>query len=92
MIQCRKFKSFQKGSLQGFADLYFPKWGVEVKGCTLHMKEGKRWVNFPSKEFDNDKGEKVYMSLIKFESKDHYMAFSREAKEAIELWCRENGS
>lgn len=90
MIECRKFKSFSKGSLQGFADLYFPKWGIEIKSCTLHMKEGKRWVNFPSKEFENENKEKVYMSLIRFENKDFYHEFSRQAKVAIDKFCQEN--
>ena len=89
MIECTKFKSFQKGTLQGFADFYIPKWGVELNGCTLHMKDGKRWINFPSKEFD-DNGEKKFAPLFKFRNKKHWEAFIEEGKRAIEKYCAEN--
>lgn len=90
MIECTKFKTFQKGSFQGFADLLVPSWGIEIKGCSLYMKEGRRWVSMPSKEFTNAEGEKKYAPIVKFHDKNHMDAFSEQAKQAIDKWCSEN--
>ena len=58
MIECIKFKSHVDGCLQGFADIYSDVTGLETYGCTLWMKEGRRWVNMPSKEYTNAEGQK----------------------------------
>ena len=60
MIECIKYTEYAKqGCLQGFADLYVKKWGLEIKGCSIYMKENQRWINFPSKEFQNTEGSKA---------------------------------
>lgn len=89
MIECTKFTSVSKGALVGFADLYFPKWGLEIHGCSLLMKDGKRWVNFPQKEYKNPQGETKYLSIVRFRDKAHMEAFSKAAKDAIEKHCGE---
>jgi len=89
MIECTKFKSLAKpgSSLQGFADLYIDKWQLEIFGCTLHMKDGKRWLNLPNKEYLDDQGVKKYAPIIKFKTKDLQDTFSEKAKEAIDKKC-----
>ena len=90
MIECTKFKSHESGCLQGFADFYVEKWGLEINGCSLYMKDGKRWINFPSKEFTNQEGEKAYAPLVKFRERDQMDKFSDSAKVAIDKYCKEN--
>lgn len=87
MIKCTKFVPFSSGTLQGFADFFIPKWGIFIHGCTLHSKDEKRWINFPSKEIINDEGEKIYLPYFHFEKKDHYRAFCMEAKKAVDAFC-----
>ena len=90
-IECIDFRSHVKGSLQGFANLWIPKMGLEIFGCTLHMKDGKRWLNLPSREYvDKETGETKYMSVIRFRDKDHHTIFSERAKRAIDEWCVRN--
>lgn len=90
MIECTNYKSFQKGYLQGFADLYVEKFGLEFFGVPLYMKDGKRWINFPSKEYKNEQGEKKFMPYYRFRDKAHYTAFCEQAKDAIDKWCKES--
>lgn len=82
-IECIKFRKYEKGTLQGFADLFVPKWGVEIYGFSLHEKNGKRWINFPSKEYEKD-GEKKHVSYFRFRDAKHYNLFCNMAKDAIE--------
>ncbi len=88
MIECIRFKSVAKGSLLGFADIFIPKWGIEIFGISLHMKDGKRWVNFPSKEIKTE-GETKYFPHLRFREKLHMEEFSKRVKEAIEKHCGE---
>lgn len=87
-MECVSFRAYEKGMLQGFADLNIPKWGAEMKGCKLFMKNGKRWVTPPSKEFENEKGEKKYALCLKFLTKELADAFSHQAIEAIDHFCK----
>ena len=89
MIECMKYKQVNKGSLLGYADLYAPKMGLEIFGCSLHQKDGKRWVNLPSREYTDDQGQKKYAPILKFPNKFHMDEFTRQAKEAIEKKCGE---
>ena len=89
MIECIKWKSVSKGSLQGFADIYIPKWGIEIYGLSLHMKDGKRWINFPSKDVKGEDGTTKYFPHLRFKDKMHMEEFSKRCKEAIEKKCGE---
>lgn len=88
-IECINYKPVNKGSLLGYADLFVPKMGLEIFGCSLHQKEGRRWVNLPSKEYTNDMGEKKYAPVVRFREKSHTDAFIKLAKESIEKKCAE---
>lgn len=90
MIICTKFKTVKKGTLQGYAELYHDGWKVDIPGCALHMKDGKRWVNVPSKEFKNDHGEKIYVPLFRFREKKDWENFITQAKKAIDDFCMQN--
>ena len=86
-IECIRYKSFEKGSLRGFTDLYVGAWDFEIKGCSVFMKDGKRWVNFPSQEFTTTDGEQAYASVNKFREKENMNKFTEEAKKAIDEFC-----
>lgn len=84
-IECIRYTPVNKGSLVGYADLYVVKWDFEIFGCQLYQKDGKRWVNFPSKEYqDKQTGEKKYSFVNRFRNKNNFEAFTKSAKEAIE--------
>lgn len=90
MIECTKYRSCERGCLLGFADFFVEKWGLEIKDCQLYQKDNRRWINFPSKEFVNGDGEKVFYQIIKFREKEHANAFAEEAKKAIEMYSKNN--
>ena len=82
-IVCTKYHSINKGSVVGSANIYIPKWGVEIYGVTLFEKDGKRWVSLPQKEITKD-GEKKYLSFMRFKEKSHMEAFGEKVKDAID--------
>ena len=62
-------KRIGKNTLVGVFDLEMPS-GLKINGVMLHEKNGKRWVQFPSKEWLTPDGEKRYLPLIEFASND----------------------
>ncbi len=90
-IECIGFKSVEKGNMLGVANLFLTNVGMEIYGCTLHQKDGRRWVNLPVKEFkDKETGETKYFQFIKFPDSRFHNAFVKGAKEAIDEWCNKN--
>ena len=88
-IECMRFQSVNKGSLLGYADFYIPKTGQEIYGCQLHQKDGRRWINLPSKEYTNDQGERKFSPCVRYRERSHMDAFSEACKKAIEKKCAE---
>jgi hypothetical protein len=62
-------KVLRKNSLIGSFDLAMPS-GLIVRGAMLFEKNGKRWINFPSKEWLKADGTKAYFPLLEFASRE----------------------
>jgi len=90
MIECTNYRAHTAGALQGFADFYVPKWGLEIKGCSVFMKDGRSWINLPSKEYTKATGEKGFQPLVTFREKAHMDSFTKHAKEGIDKWIKAN--
>jgi hypothetical protein len=58
-------RRIRKGTLVGAFDLEMPS-GLKIIGAMLFEKDGKRWVNFPSKEWIDKEGNKKYLPLLEF--------------------------
>lgn len=61
------FKPFAKGSLVGFFDVELPS-GLILRECSLYSKDGKRWINPPSRKFTGKDGETKYQRMVDFAS------------------------
>ena len=71
----------------GFADFFVPKMGLHIRDCSLHQKDGRKWISFPSKKYVNDDGEEKYRAYLRFEERSIEDQFRKEAIEAIERYC-----
>ena len=70
------WKLIGKNTLVGAFDLIAEP--LVIKGCLLHEKGEKRWVNFPSREFFKD-GERRFINIIEIPDSDIYWRFQH--------WC-----
>lgn len=82
-IECLKYIPLNKNNCLGIASIFVPKWGIEIHGISLHEKDGRRWINFPSRAYEKD-GVKKYQPYFRFPNNDHYNLFCKTVKEAIE--------
>jgi hypothetical protein len=58
-------KSICKNSLVGSFDLQMPS-GMKINSCLLLEKNGKRWIGFPSREWQKADGTRDFFPIIEF--------------------------
>ena len=89
-IECLRYKAVNIGSLIGVADFYIPDFNLEIYGITLHQKSGKRCISMPTKEYHTQDGKKHRYSVLKLTDSHFAAQFQKNAKLAIEEWCKKD--
>ena len=86
-IECIKYTPVNRGTCVGLASVYVSSWGLDIHGLSVHQKDGKRWLNLPSKEYEKD-GEKKYFNCIYFRESDKHKLFCEHAMRAIKEFIK----
>jgi hypothetical protein len=77
------FRKHVKNTHQGFFDLELPS-GLMLKDCSLHEKDGKRWIGLPGKAqidsesrhaTDPNTGKKLYISVVEIRNRERREVF-----------------
>ncbi len=82
-MKIENYRPIGKGSIIASFDLEIPKMGIKICNMTLFQKDSRKWVSFPSRQYEKD-GVKKYSSYIYFLNKDHQDPFNRMVLLAIE--------
>lgn len=90
MIEIIKFKEVNRNTLKGYVDIFLPNSGLEIYGCTYHVKGNNQWVNMPQKEITLSDGSKKYFSITRFREANHRDAFSRAVLQALKNYKPSN--
>jgi hypothetical protein len=80
--QILNFRAFEKNSLRGFFDIALPS-GMVLCGCTLHEKEGKRWIGLPAKPYTKDDGSQSWVRVIDFVDRETGRKFQQSVLPAV---------
>jgi hypothetical protein len=85
MIRCIRFRSYEKNTLRGFVDLELPRVGLILRDCTWHAKDGREWVGFPARSYQDKEGNTAWSPLVEFAAgaKEARAQFQQQAIEAI---------
>ncbi len=97
-MKCTAFKTLERNTLQGFATLQLES-GLIIADCTLHEKNGKRWVSPPSKPMIDrerklvvdDTGKIKYVPIVDFVDGKVRGRWSDAAVAAIEAFRAADG-
>jgi hypothetical protein len=87
-IQIQGFRKYEKNSLKGFVTLQLPTVGLEIRDCTVHEANGKRWVGLPAKPYQDKDGSTKYSYIVSFPDKKIYGAFQDQALQALDEYMR----
>lgn len=90
MIKVISFRPLVKNTLRGFVTLKLTNVGLEIKDCVLHEKEGKRWINFPARPYEDEKGNRQWVPVLKIDE-DKNRLFQREAVAALNAFLAQAG-
>jgi hypothetical protein len=90
-IIARDFKAVTKNSLRGFVTLILPS-GLVIHDCSLHEKDGRRWIGLPGKpQLDRDgrqrkdaNGKPLFIVILEIEDRNAKTAFQRQALAAVD--------
>jgi hypothetical protein len=64
-LSIKNFKSLEKNTLRAFFDVELPS-GMVLCGCTLHEREGKRWIGLPAKPYTKPDGSQSWTKIVDF--------------------------
>lgn len=68
-FQIKQWKPYAKNTLVGFLDIETPS-GMLIHGCTLHQKNGSRWIGLPGKQYTKENKETGWTPVIEFPSRE----------------------
>jgi len=83
MIECTKWTEVNKGALWGFADIYIAKSDQDVYGCSVFRSNGKTWMNWPSRDYEDKEGKKKFWPHVKYRNAKTDEAFKAAALAVI---------
>ncbi len=91
-VICTAWKPFERNTLQGFADLWLRAARLNIRGCAVHQKNAKRWVQLPARpQLDKDRnlvrdtsGKIQYATILELDSQEVADRFNAAALTAIE--------
>lgn len=85
-VTCTESRAFEKNTLLCFVTLIVDPPGMTLKGCAVHAKNGKRWVNLPSKQYTGESGVTLWQPLVTIEDKSEYWRFQNLALTALDKY------
>jgi hypothetical protein len=86
-IACTGFRPMEKNTLKGFATLVYS--GLVIKDCPCHLKDGKKWIGFPSRSFQGNDGATKWQNLIEFDPSFDRNAWQDKATAAVDRFVNE---
>jgi hypothetical protein len=93
MITASDFRSRLSNTLRGFFTLTLAPSGIVLRECSLHEKDGKRWISFPSKpqldtegrhRTDPNTRKKLYASIVEIPDRAAREQFQGAAIQAVD--------
>jgi len=88
-MEITKYRPINKGYVVGNFGLKIDKWGIIINDCTLFDKNGRRWISFPQRQYE-DKGEKKYAPYMSFIEKAHMTAFTEKVLTILDEYIAKN--
>lgn len=77
------WKPCNRNTLQAFLSLTLPS-GLIIRNCTLHQKNGSRWIGLPGRQYAKDDRSTTYSAIVAFTTKDVQREFQAQALYAVD--------
>lgn len=87
-IEIVVFRSYEKNTLKSFLSVRLTNAGLEIRDMTLHEKNGKRWIQLPSKPYQKDDGSQGWSYIVKFYHEARGKQFQKAVLEALDSYLQ----
>jgi hypothetical protein len=92
-VECRSFRRVEKNTLKGFVSIKITPPGLVVNDICLHEKQGRRWLSFPAKPYQDKDGKQQRWPIVEIEDREVLRHFQAAGLEAIDRFLgREGGA
>ena len=88
-IEISKWGPFEKNTLRGFLEIQLPS-GMCLRNLTVHEKNGRRRIGYPSKPFKAEDGATKYQNQVYFPDKAVNERFQKQVLSALEKFLATN--
>ena len=78
-----EWKTFEKNTLRGFFTVTLPS-GLVIHKCSLHEKNGSRWIGLPAEKYTKRDGTTSYIHIVEFSSRTAADNFRDQVIRALE--------
>lgn len=91
MIEITNFKLLNKGSLIAQFSVKMMKWGgLQIREITLFNNGNKKWLNMPSRQYEDGEGKKKYFPYLAYEERSIDDKFKAAIMAAVEEYMAKN--
>lgn len=91
MIEITKFELINKGPLISRFTCKMEKWGgLLIRECTLFDTGTKRWINLPSRQYEDSEGKKKYYPFLAYEERTMDDKLKEMIMRAIDEYMAKN--
>jgi hypothetical protein len=81
-ISATDWRAHERNTLRGFCTLVLPS-GLVIRDCSLHEREGKRWIGLPRKPWSKSDGTTGYEPIVDFATDEARLSFQLCAVAAV---------
>lgn len=89
-VKILDLKILNKGALFGKMKIYVSRWDLEIREVLIFKKEDQLWFSLPSKEFQDEDGQKKYMSYLRFGKPESHAGFQKVLHEEFNQYMMEH--
>jgi hypothetical protein len=82
-ITASNYKAIGKNSLVASVDIETAS-GYIFRGVLFHRRDGKRWVQVPSREYPKQDGTRGFVPVVEFVTTEKWQAFNAACLAAID--------
>jgi hypothetical protein len=91
-IEVENFRPHRSGTLYGFVTVFIPQMYLRISDCTVHDKNGQRWVGLPARpqltkdgsvRRDDQTGKTLYANILEITDRATRDAFSERTIAAL---------
>jgi hypothetical protein len=89
-VEVHNWREHRRNTLLGFATLRLTGVGIEIRDCPVHQKNGDRWLQMPSRPYEDAQGNQKYSYIIHFYNKEIWKKFQTSALAALDSYFAAN--